>query len=212
MINQLKGGFINMINYPQFVNKDKIKCCPQNKDYRYYLEIDCDNINSVNKTAMIVLQNPSKAREYESDRTVNKVLNYLYGFGYGRIIITNVVPFYGTDIANILNKNYDKRKINDENCKIIKKISKKVDKVFVAWGWIYPKQKLSKESKKELEDYYCKRINEIKECLCNVRDVSCYCINRENKKINRKYMQPRHVRGWAKGKKEKDFKIFDFDE
>ncbi len=199
-----------MIQYPEFVNK--IECCPSDKEYRYSLDIECENSDNMNKIAMIIMQNPSKAKIDESDRTVNNVLNYLYGFGYGRIIITNVVPFYGTDIADIMKKNYKNKRIIDKNNEIIKSKGDMADKIFAAWGWIYPKQKLSKESLKILEDYYNERIDKIKEGFCNRKKLYCFCINSEGRNVNKKYKQPRHGLRWRKGKKESEFKIFEFSE
>ena len=125
-----------MFVYNIFVNTRNKKQHPLNTDkkYRYYLDIEC---KKEDKIAMIIMQNPSKAKEYESDVTVNKVLNYLYDFGYNGITIMSVVSFYGENIVNIVEKDYQNKEILIENCNIIK--NNTVDKIFVTEGGFAPK-------------------------------------------------------------------------
>lgn len=50
---------------------------------------------------MVILQNPSKASKDISDQTVNKVLEVLYNFKYGKVYLTNLIPYYGTNSKEI---------------------------------------------------------------------------------------------------------------
>lgn len=185
-----------MIQYPEFVNK--IECCPSDKEYRYSLDIECENSDNMNKIAMIIMQNPSKANERYSDRTVNKVLKYFHEFGYSKVIIMNIIPFYATKIAELPNSVLKETNRLNVNCKKIYTQSKLADKIFVAWGWASTISSC----------YYEKRVTEIKEVLKKIREqednkkeIVCYEINKSNN-------QPRHPRRWDKLKKENEFVPF----
>lgn len=178
--------------YPDFVKN--IQCYPKGKNYRYYIkaELKCSE-NDQRKTAMIIMQNPSMADEKRSDRTVNRVLNYMHNFGYGYVIIANIIPFYGTKIQTIPNSDLNNKKILNKNCEIIHEESKQADKIFVAWGWanaISP-------------SYYKERIESVKKHIVSPQKVYCYLVNESNG-------QPRHPRRWKRGKKEEEFVKFQF--
>ncbi len=114
----------------------------------------------------------------------------------------NVVPFYGTKIEEILTKDYNNQKILDNNCRIIHEKSKNVSKVFVAWGWVYPKKKLPKETKEKILNYFEESLSYVKKNLRNNNKLYCYCINESNK-------QPRHPLQWSNDKREEDFDLFE---
>lgn len=188
-----------MITYPKFVDKNSIECYPQNEAYRYYLTIRfvpaSDVVSSFAtynkekraKTAMIIMQNPSKANENCSDRTVNKVLNYLYEFGYGKVIIMNIIPFYGTKIETISKVDLQNKKILHKNCEEICKNSKKAHSIFAAWGW----------TNQLAASYYRERIAETKKAIKDQK-IYCYSTNKSNN-------EPRHPRRWDKWKNEEEF-------
>ncbi|MCT4454531.1 DUF1643 domain-containing protein [Lactococcus cremoris] len=65
-----------------------------NFSIRNYLNITFNR--DVNKKMVIILMNPSKATDKESDPTVSEVLRFAKK-EYKKVIIFNVLPFYGTD-------------------------------------------------------------------------------------------------------------------
>ena len=187
-----------MCNYPDFVNKDKIECYPEKEKYRYYLKIDFVDIANTDKTVMIIMQNPSKADKICSDKTVNRVLKCFHEFGYSKVIIMNIIPFYATKIAHLSNAVLKEEDKINVNCEEIYKQSKLADKIFVAWGWASTISSCC----------YNKRVKQVKEVLEKIRaqednkkEIVCYEINKSNG-------QPRHPRRWDKLKKENEFVPF----
>lgn len=112
-----------------------------NFSIRNYLKI---NLNKdVNKKLAIILMNPSKATDKESDQTVSEVLEFAKK-EYKEVIIFNVLPFYGTDSDDLspLFKEDSKKEIvevllKSNINKIGEKLSEDTDKnteIFLATG------------------------------------------------------------------------------
>lgn len=75
--------------------------------------------------------NPSTANETEDDPTMRRCISFAKEWGYGGFYMTNLFA-YRTPYPSDLLKSKDP--IGSKNDKWIKKISKKVDKVVLAWG------------------------------------------------------------------------------
>ncbi|MFZ2538267.1 MAG: DUF1643 domain-containing protein [Oscillospiraceae bacterium] len=180
-----------MAAYKKYV-KDVIFCGNKYKGIRYLLDIEFED-GDENKTALVIMQNPSKADEKDSDTTITAVLNRLHKFRYSRVYLSNLIPFYGTDSATIkelvinpcLNNVYIK---NDD---IISTIVNKVTKIFVAWG---DKNTFS-------EDLYNNRIACIHKLL---QDEKVYCSGLTN------HNNPLHPSrgGWPKDLEESSFVLY----
>ena len=140
------------------------------------------------KSALVILQNPSKASKDISDQTVNKVLEVLYNFKYGKVYLTNLIPYYGTNSKEISELVKDKVEVFQRNDEIIKEKINTVDKIFVAWGG---------SNGFDLE-FYNSRLASIRKLLEN-KDVYCYKINRNGTPIHPTRNQ------WSSSSKEEDF-------
>lgn len=56
-----------------------------------------DGIGVHNLTALFVMLNPSKAGEVDDDPTVRKVIGFSRRWGYGRVVLVNLIPIVSTD-------------------------------------------------------------------------------------------------------------------
>ena len=56
-----------------------------------------DEAGAPDKTALFVMLNPSKAGETEDDPSVRKTIGFGRRWGYGRIVVVNLVPIVSTD-------------------------------------------------------------------------------------------------------------------
>lgn len=56
-----------------------------------------DEIGAPNKTALFVMLNPSVAGEAKDDPTVRKVVGFSRRWGYGRVVLVNLIPIVSTD-------------------------------------------------------------------------------------------------------------------
>ncbi|MEH7758201.1 DUF1643 domain-containing protein [Bacillus pumilus] len=154
------------INYPSCVYKDSIKCdCvntgltfnnePVKARFSLVVEFKQSNHHSHKERApeelIVLLKNPSRATEKNSDRTINKVINDLYNTKYinvSKITFINVFPFYITDSRKLSifdnemkNKELDEKKeykdILDKNLNKIENIINNTDvkpKIICAYG------------------------------------------------------------------------------
>lgn len=125
-------------SYPPFVSS-KIAIPPDDPKKRYSLELTIDSNRS--GTMFVLLKNPSKAIQLESDHTVNRVLNYIYKkqikgnprlINIGKVVILNLIPFYepkAFKLKKILHLLYD-----DKNLEILRKNLNSRHSVIVAWG------------------------------------------------------------------------------
>lgn len=98
--------------YPHYV-KTPVKCVIKelNSNISSRRVLTAKLKNNFNKSILFILMNPSKANEYESDRTINKcasiAFNDLRHLEVGKFCIVNVYPFYESDstkLETLLNK------------------------------------------------------------------------------------------------------------
>lgn len=180
-----------MADYKRYVKKVTF-CGNKYEGIRYLLDIEFRKGNK-DKIALVIMQNPSKADEKDSDITVAAVLDRLYRFGYYEVYLANLIPFYGTDSETIkeltvnpcLNSAYEK---NDD---IISSIIYKVSNIFVAWG----------DRNSFSENLYHKRIASIQKIL---KDKNVYCSGLTDQN------NPKHPSrgGWPKDQPEKSYTLF----
>lgn len=175
--------------YKDYVHFKKIES-DKEENCRFLIAYDLDG-GCKRKKALVVMENPSKADQNISDQTVNHVLEYMHEFRYSEVYIMNLIPKYGTDSGSMdddLSGREDLLKKNDD---LICAVSRKVSKVFAAWGG---KSGFDKE-------YYNTRIQSVKSRLKD-KPLYCYAINKTNR-------QPKHPgrNQWKKGKPERDFVI-----
>lgn len=175
-----------IIKYKEFVNVDGIKVDNEHK-YRLMLEITLSG-GEKNKSALVIMQNPSKATETVSDQTVNRVLDLLHNFKYEKVYIANLIPFYATDSAKVAKKAELEDNLYVENDSIICEKVNSVSKIFVAWGG---RNKFS-------NNLYKSRVKAIREIIGD-STAYCYCVNKNG--------TPRHPsrNGWKIDAAENEF-------
>lgn len=194
----MKG--MNMVKYKDYVGEKKIKSdkkFPGKCRYvaRYRLNIPQNDCSTQEKIATVILKNPSKADEKNSDQTINTVLEYMYAFQYSRVYIVNLIPVYATNSSLADRKLWHNSYIIKKNNKYIFSAICIADKVFVGWGGsLTPDPLLFRE-----------QIEYVSECLSKLdnKKMYCYLINKSNK-------QPRHPcrNGWRGRKPEEEFMEF----
>ena len=164
-----KSEEVNLVyKYKDYVSNIEII---GNNVYRYLISFTLKEAEY--KSALVILQNPSKASKDISDQTVNKVLDVLHNFKYEKVYLTNLIPYYGTSSKEISEMVKGKSKVFKENDEIIKEKIETVDKIFVAWGG---------RNGFDLE-FYNSRLSSIRKLLEN-KDVYCYKINRNGTPIH----------------------------
>ena len=121
-------------NIPYPNNAVVIDCLAIHKlRIRFLLTIKTKNSN--NKSILVIMKNPSKAHESQSDKTVNNVINNLSN-KYGVIYIANLFPYYSTKANGLLSyfdDNYNQT-IQLINEMIIQKYSLLADDILIGWG------------------------------------------------------------------------------
>lgn len=127
------------IKYPPFVNVENVITKPISSDckYRYVLEIPLTYSKESNcKTVIVILKNPSKANENESDVTITRVCNAAKENGYSHIKIFNMFPYKSTSAKAVKefieSKKYQKH--IDINDKYLKDAVLQVEDIVFAWG------------------------------------------------------------------------------
>lgn len=139
--------------------------------YRFLLEFDLQQDYSV-KSALVLMQNPSKADEKISDQTINTVLDRLHRFGYTKVYIANLIPIYATD-SRVISDMGLKEDLYERNDQIVAQVIEKATKIFVAWGGRNGFDK----------DLYAKRIKAIQNLLAN-KEVYCYKVNADGTPVH----------------------------
>ena len=142
-----------------------------NERYRFLLEFDLQQDNSV-KSALVLMQNPSKANEKISDQTINTVLDRLHRCGYTKVYIANLIPLYATDSRVITDMGLDEN-LYERNDQIVAQVADKATKIFVAWGGRNGFDK----------NLYATRIKAI-QCLLANKEVYCYKINADGTPVH----------------------------
>ncbi|MGM0968592.1 MAG: DUF1643 domain-containing protein [Bacillota bacterium] len=136
------------INYPSYVKSVQCDCysflSQSGKTINIRTSLVIKTTNNTNKVITYVLKNPSKADEFQSDLTINKVIAAAYNKGAEEIVIFNVLPFYLTDsnqLITYLNElmENDKKDYDDavlKNLDVIRNYlaTRSEDEFVCAWG------------------------------------------------------------------------------
>ena len=109
-----------MINSGAVFSEDRI--------HRYVLVREWD----LNKPSLMVVSlNPSTADEKKNDPTVRRCIGFAKKWGFGKLIMTNIFAFRATLPEDLFNS---KNPVGNKNDYWLKKLSKKADKVLLAYG------------------------------------------------------------------------------
>lgn len=103
---------------------------PDNPTYRYFLEKRWGIGGNV---LGAIMMNPSKAGNVESDKTVNRLIDYAKNCNYSALFVINVSPYIESDSSklNMKNdKNYDKNK----QIKCFEYVLQNSNYVYIGWG------------------------------------------------------------------------------
>ncbi|WP_051620641.1 DUF1643 domain-containing protein [Paenibacillus sp. UNC451MF] len=102
------------------------------RKYRYYLERTWEGQKEkVNKTATIVMLNPSYADEFKTDTSIMRVTNLLVDMGYNCLRIVNLFAYVAT-VHTALSSTIGNT--GDKNNEWITKAIMNVDLLIIAWG------------------------------------------------------------------------------
>ena len=100
----------------------------EDRTHRYALIREWD----LNKPSlMIVALNPSSADEKTDDPTIRRCIGFAKKWGFGKLIVTNLFSFRTSSPKNLFNS---KNPIGNKNDFWLKKLSKEVDMVVLAYG------------------------------------------------------------------------------
>ena len=110
-----------------------------NKKYRYSLGRCWDESKPI---LMFIMLNPSTADDKEDDPTIRRCIGFAKSWGYGAIIVCNLIPYRATNPKELLSIDDNeflgtidnKGIVGYYNSAYISKLSQKVDKVVCAWG------------------------------------------------------------------------------
>jgi len=168
--------------YKAYVKKEDIKIqadLPNN--LRYLLEVPLRNKS--NRSVLVIMKNPSKADQYESDLTIDRVLKFCHSKQYSKVYIMNLYAYYSTDsngIANLIKKNQEMLAIGSRNDMLLREISQKVEDVIVAWG----------SNTFGCTDKYKKRIKQVTRII---RGKNLYYVE----SISKCRWYPKHAQVWS---------------
>jgi len=180
--------------YKKYVDIKKIQMNGVGK-FRYLLHIPFKNSISNNKV-LVIMKNPSKATNYESDKTINNVLKFC-NTRYSEVYIMNLFPYYSTNPSGIKTFIAMKKfvQIMKKNDGVLNETINRVDSVIVAWGG-------NSIGNKEHYDKAIKRVEDIIESSKKIR----HAVRVQGKSIERKY--PWHPQVWAVNNK---LEIYEWD-
>lgn len=100
----------------------------EDRKHRYVLIREWD----LNKPSLMVVSlNPSTADEKKNDPTVRRCIGFAKKWGFGKLIMTNIFAFRATLPEDLFNS---KNPIGNKNDYWLKKLSKKADKIVLAYG------------------------------------------------------------------------------
>ena len=100
----------------------------QDRIHRYVLTREWD---LQKPPVMVVALNPSTADEKRNDPTVRRCIGFAKGWGFGKLIMTNIFAFRATLPRDLFNSENPKGDMNDS---WLKKLSKEAGKVVLAYG------------------------------------------------------------------------------
>ena len=104
-------------------SEDRLKRFELIRDWR-------DELHSPDKTALFAMLNPSKAGEKDDDPTVRKTVGFARRWGFGRVVLVNLIPIVSTDPWHLP----PWKGIDMYNRAVIQEWMGKVDIVVAAWG------------------------------------------------------------------------------
>ena len=122
-------------HYPEFVSNVTLFAT---KEKRYWLNLEIDS--SKKKGIVVILKNPSRAKQHVSDKTVYNVCNYIFRnrnkFAplqeVGNITIVNLIPHFQTYSERL--KSMRGKLIDKKNMETIRELCEKNKNVIIAWG------------------------------------------------------------------------------
>lgn len=120
--------------YKDYVDKEKIWIDDVPIKYRFCLKIPFKS-ELKDKTALVILKNPSEADKRKSDRTINNVLKFCEKH-YSQVYIMNLFPNYSTDsrgVNDFINSD-EFSKYMEKNTETLNKTIIEVDDIIIAWG------------------------------------------------------------------------------
>lgn len=126
--------------YKSYVDRKSIDIFKVNvgeNNYRYSLSVNFNNANLKKRPLAVIMKNPSRADENNSDRTVNNILEFAHQNKYTKVHILNLYGLYSTDaqkVKELVNAGQEIVAIGEENDKTIKDIIKNVEDIIIAWG------------------------------------------------------------------------------
>lgn len=173
--------------YKEYIDVDEITIKRKSTFYRYLLTIPIKSVSKDN--VLVILKNPSKANNIESDHSINNVLKFCEKH-YGKVYIMNIFPFYSTKSEKvkdfICSDDYDREM--DINSATLKETLDKVNEIIAAWGGggtIGNKRK------------YDEVISEVLSTIRN-SNKKIYYVRERERSHERKY--PWHAQVWAVNK------------
>lgn len=162
---------------------------------RFVLEIETTKKGD-DISILVVMKNPSKATQYQSDKTINNVITNLYS-KYNKIYIVNLYPYYSSNAKGLISffDSKDNKTILEINDHYIEKYEKIANDILIGWGTntigmkdneydnrITTVMNLLKKNSKPMYYVHC--------CKCSNNKAGCgnktNCTNRCKKRCNRK--------------------------
>jgi hypothetical protein len=179
--------------FPNYVDKKNIKIeLDESLDLRYLIRIPIRSRKATDKKVLVILKNPSKAKVnhdsgiYESDTTVNRILEYFMKHNYSEVSIVNLFARYFTysEDLNQFTKT-PKLIIGEQNDNVLERSinSNEYERIIVAWGG-FPKN-----SDSQMKELYKNRIKAVEKLL---KDKNTFYV--EKMVDNNKF--PKHAMVW----------------
>lgn len=173
-----------MYKYKDYINIPGILIREECGKYRYYLGVPFKS-NEKNTKALVILKNPSKANQNQSDHTINNVLKFCEQH-YGYVHIMNLFPYYSTDpdgVNDFIHSN-EYARCMDKNINVLKEKITIAGEIIIAWGGNSIKNKCE----------YDKVINSVLEIIKKNKRATL-AVRIKSSSVIRKY--PWHAQVWA---------------
>lgn len=110
---------------------DKKAVISECKKYRYSLSRVWDQEKP---KVMFVMLNPSTADAYNDDPTIRRCIGFAKAWGYGGLIVCNLLAFRATNPKELLNQGDMFDVVGPDNIWHLRKNSDEADKIICAWG------------------------------------------------------------------------------
>lgn len=177
------------MDYKYYIDTEKIECEIRNFglfSFRRVIKIPFNDATTINKKAVFIMMNPSKANGDESDITVDRILAYAHDRSqYSEVVILNTISLYDSNSNSAkqsIKKAEDsmgKKAFKEEqnlNIEVIEKVLKnlcKDDDVYMATG-------------NPLPTYGTTAIKKIYDCFCKNKSVFSFKSVREDSTNSKK--------------------------